>query len=257
MKVIVIGDTCIDEYVYCSTKRFCPDAPVPVIKPLYNVKSLGMAGNVADNLGGLGIKTKVISNTERIKKVRYVDDRTNHMFIRVDKEADDITPLSWEVLEAINFKEYDGVVVSDYNKGFISNDQLRYIGENSKVSIMDSKRILTDKIVETYTFVKLNESEKKLNSNLISNNIITTLGSNGAIYQGKHFTVEEVAVRDTSGAGDSFVAGFVYNYLRTSNVWDSIDFANKCATQVVQKKGTAKIDIKEIKDKSYINEYKN
>lgn len=249
MKVIVIGDTCIDEYVYCSTKRFCPDAPVPVLNPLYNVKSLGMAGNVADNLKGLGIETVVISNKERIKKIRYVDDRTNHMFIRVDKQAEDIVPLSWKTLEKIDFEEYDAVVVSDYNKGFMSNDQLRYIAENSKVSIMDSKRRLTDKLVAAFTFVKLNESEKELNKNLTSTNIITTLGSNGAVYKEKHFPVAEVAVRDTSGAGDSFVAGFVYSYLKTENIWDSIEVANECATQVVQKKGTAKIDIKELKNR--------
>ena len=134
MKVIVIGDTCIDEYVYCSTKRFCPDAPVPVLNPLYNVKSLGMAGNVADNLKGLGIETVVISNKERIKKIRYVDDRTNHMFIRVDKQAEDIVPLSWKTLEKIDFEEYDAVVVSDYNKGFMSNDQLRIVNVDSPIN---------------------------------------------------------------------------------------------------------------------------
>ena len=246
MKVLVIGDTCIDEYVYCSTKRFCPDAPVPVLKPLYKVKSLGMAGNVSDNLKGLGIETETISNAERIKKIRYVDDRTNHMFIRVDQEAEEIVPLSWNTLENIPFKDYDGVVVSDYNKGFISNDQLRYIGSKSTLSILDSKRMLTDEIANSFTFVKLNESEKIENKSLTATNIITTLGSNGANYKEEHFPVEEVDVRDTSGAGDSFVAGFVYSYLHNANVKYAIGIANECATQVVQKKGTAKINLEEI-----------
>ena len=50
-------------------------------------------------------------------------------------------------------------------------------------------------------------------------------------------------------AAYAFVAGFVYSYLKTENIWDSIEVANDCATQVVQKKGTAKIDIKELKNR--------
>lgn len=246
MRVLVIGDTCIDEYVYCSTNRFCPDAPVPVLKTLYKVKSLGMAGNVSDNLKGLKIKTDIISNVENIKKVRYVDNRTNHMFIRVDQEGGDIEPLSWHTLDKIRFDNYDGVVVSDYNKGFVSNDQLEFIGSKINFSILDSKRILTDEIANAFTFVKLNEPESFSNSHLTATNIITTLGSNGAKYKGEHFPVAEVDVRDTSGAGDSFVAGFVYSYLHNANVKYAIEIANECATQVVQKKGTAKINVDEI-----------
>ena len=29
-KVLVIGDSCLDEYIYCIASRFCPDAPVPI-----------------------------------------------------------------------------------------------------------------------------------------------------------------------------------------------------------------------------------
>ena len=53
-------------------------------------------------------------------------------------------------------------------------------------------------------------------------------------------------VKDTSGAGDTFLSGLVGNYLETYNIIEAIKFANKCATQVVQKKGTAKINKNEI-----------
>ena len=51
-----------------------------------------------------------------------------------------------------------------------------------------------------------------------------------------------VEIKDTSGAGDTFLAGLVYEYLASSDIGKAIEFANKCATQVVQKKGTAKIN---------------
>jgi hypothetical protein len=36
----------------------------------------------------------------------------------------------------------------------------------------------------------------------------------------------------------------VFEYLNTNNIKKSIVFANKCATQVIQKRGTSKINLK-------------
>ena len=68
--ILVIGDSCIDEYIYCSTNRFCPDAPVPILKPEAYVSTEGMAGNVADNLRALGANVDLITNANQIKKTR-------------------------------------------------------------------------------------------------------------------------------------------------------------------------------------------
>ena len=76
--------------------------------------------------------------------------------------------------------------------------------------------------------------------------MIITRGPRGAEYKGKIYPVKEVDVRDTSGAGDTFLAGLVFDYLENKDIVKAIKFANKCATQVVQKKGTAKININEI-----------
>ena len=62
MNILVIGDSCIDEYIYCTTNRFCPDAPVPILKPEAYVSTEGMAGNVADNLKSLGANVELITN---------------------------------------------------------------------------------------------------------------------------------------------------------------------------------------------------
>ena len=75
-KVLVIGDSCIDKYIYCKTDRFCPDAPVPVLTPEEKIQSLGMAGNVADNLRALDTNVTFLTNKQTIIKARYVDNRT-------------------------------------------------------------------------------------------------------------------------------------------------------------------------------------
>ena len=43
-------------------------------------------------------------------------------------------------------------------------------------------------------------------------------------------------------AGDTFLAGLVVKYVLTKDIDKSIEFANKCATQVVQKKGVVTVD---------------
>jgi sugar/nucleoside kinase (ribokinase family) len=48
-------------------------------------------------------------------------------------------------------------------------------------------------------------------------------------------------VKDSSGAGDTFMAGLVVKYLKTSNIDESIKFANECARQVVQHRGVVSI----------------
>ena len=248
-KILVIGDSCLDEYIYCTTDRFCPDAPVPILKPESFVSALGMAGNVVDNLKALDCDGWLVSNANHIKKTRYVDSRTNHMFIRVDEGEDDVFPIAKKSLEDIDFDEFDAVIISDYCKGFIDEDTIKYISKQHSLTFLDTKKTLGD-YVDNISFIKINDVEYKYNEGNISSywsqKMIITRGSRGAEYKGKIYPVKEVDVRDTSGAGDSFLAGLVGHYLKTYNIVEAIKFANKCATQVVQKKGTAKINTDEI-----------
>ena len=49
-KVIVIGETCIDKYVYGRCTRLSPEAPVPVMEYIRTETAEGMASNVRANL---------------------------------------------------------------------------------------------------------------------------------------------------------------------------------------------------------------
>ena len=92
-------------------------------------------------------------------------------------------------------------------------------------------------------FIKINkkeytESKDTLPKNII-NKLIVTLGEDGCMYKGDIFPVEAVEIKDVSGAGDTFFAGLISKYLNTKDIFESIIFANACATKVVQKKGVS------------------
>jgi bifunctional ADP-heptose synthase (sugar kinase/adenylyltransferase) len=122
MKILVIGDSCIDVFRYGKVNRLAPEAPVPVIVPQSETSNPGMAGNVVRNIEALGHKVDFITNENEIKKIRYVCSKYNHLLLRVD-EGDKCNLIHPNVLENIKWDEYDAVVISDYCKGFLSENK--------------------------------------------------------------------------------------------------------------------------------------
>ena len=59
--------------------------------------------------------------------------------------------------------------------------------------------------------------------------LIVTLGSRGVMWNGLQFQPQLVKVFDVCGAGDTFLAALVYEFLKTSNMQKSIDLANRAA----------------------------
>jgi sugar/nucleoside kinase (ribokinase family) len=54
--------------------------------------------------------------------------------------------------------------------------------------------------------------------------------------------VPKVEIKDTSGAGDTFIAGLAVEFVRSGEILRAIEFANRCATRVVQKRGVTALD---------------
>jgi D-beta-D-heptose 7-phosphate kinase/D-beta-D-heptose 1-phosphate adenosyltransferase len=245
MRIIVIGEICDDIFVYGESKRLSPEAPVPVFIPRYTTINNGMCGNVMENLKGLVPDADVnyVPQQTKITKTRYVDDKTNYMFLRVDDGEGDVTDLKLNGYIRKLIEKSDITIVSDYNKGFLTNDVLVEIGQLSKLSIIDSKRNLTDDIVNSYTFIKLNEEEFSVNKNLSEkylNKMVVTLGMKGAMYNNVNYpSPSPKQTIDVSGAGDTFVASFITKFYETDDISDSIKFANEMAAIVVSKRGVA------------------
>jgi D-beta-D-heptose 7-phosphate kinase/D-beta-D-heptose 1-phosphate adenosyltransferase len=244
INVLIIGDTCIDRFIHGTAVRLAPEAPIPVFNPINSIDNEGMAGNVVANLKALGINTHFICNFEDITKIRYVDDRSGQILLRVD-ENDKCERISSNVLENIKWKDYDAVVISDYCKGFLNEDDIKYISLKHPLTFLDSKKILDD-WAHNISFIKINHVEyehtkynlKDLN---IKNKLIITLSNKGCQYKDKIFPVKKVQIKDVSGAGDTFLSGLVAEYIRTKNIEKAILFAQQCATIVVQKPGVATI----------------
>jgi D-beta-D-heptose 7-phosphate kinase/D-beta-D-heptose 1-phosphate adenosyltransferase len=240
LKILVIGESCVDQFVYCNTNRLSPEAPVPVLNPVYTTENSGMAGNVYENVCTLDLESDVTLcyQDEDIIKRRYIDVKSNHMFLRVDTGEDKITEFDYSENITQQIKEADLVIVSDYNKGFLDNHMLWDIGHLAKISILDTKRKLPKDVVSKYSFIKLNEGEAKNNSHLDPKNIITTLGSKGAYYNGMLYSQPNPQQTiDVSGAGDTFVAAFAVKFLETLEVEPAINYANEMASIVVSKRG--------------------
>jgi bifunctional ADP-heptose synthase (sugar kinase/adenylyltransferase) len=239
-KIVVIGEQCTDKFVYCEVNRLSPEAPVPILSPLRTVNNDGMAGNTIRNIKSMDKNCQVIAITpSKIPtKTRYIEDKTNHMFFRFDKGDDNIDKFEFQKFYYEFISDADIVVVSDYNKGYLSDKDLQQIAFYSKLSILDSKRKLNNDITEMFTFVKLNEEEAQNNKLLNKDNVIITLGAAGAMFKGMVYpSPKPQETIDVSGAGDTFTAAFAISYSNTQNIAESIIFANEMSAKVVSKRG--------------------
>ncbi len=123
-KVQVIGESCKDIFVYCEAVRLAPDLPVPVLQEIHTETNPGMAANVVRNIQARSISAELITNDgwQEITKTRYMHESSNHMFFRVDTPHN-ITRIDVDSLDV----NADLVVISDYNKGFLTEADIERI----------------------------------------------------------------------------------------------------------------------------------
>jgi len=237
-KILVIGDSCIDSYTYCKVKRLAPDKPVPVLEVERVEKTTGMAYNTFQNVNSLTKSCDLITNAnwDKIIKNRYVDTKSNHMFVRVD-EVQNVNPISYDD----SIFDYETIIISDYDKGFLTVEDIYYICDNHPQVFLDTKKHL-GKWASKAKFIKINEDEyaksKKYIDEYLHDQVIKTLGAEGCSYLDTTYSVKEkVEVIDVSGAGDAFMAALAVKFTDTKNIGESLFFANDCASQVVRHRG--------------------
>ncbi len=255
-KVLVVGETCDDIFHYGTAARLCPDVPAPVFQSTKTSSSDGMAGNTARNLKAFGVEVDLITQREHVSKTRYVEEQLNYTFLRVDSGEENITSFSSysDLVADDEIASYDAVVISDYGKGFLSEQDIKRFCAHNKNTFIDTKKVLKDPLgsyCEEAAFVKINSPEfegikNKIDLDKWKNKLIVTLGDRGCMYytdRGFHyFPVETVKVFDLSGAGDTFLAALVWKYLQSNDIYKSIECANFHASKAVQQKGVTVID---------------
>lgn len=151
LKVGVVGDVMLDDYLIGNVDRISPEAPVPVVSIKSERFSLGGAANVANNLSTLGVKTfcfgvigrdfdgdrllkelekkninisGIVNTVDRPTTVKKRVVSGNHQLLRLDWENSSHIRINTEnfLLKKIEDKiiELDAVILSDYNKGVLT-----------------------------------------------------------------------------------------------------------------------------------------
>jgi rfaE bifunctional protein kinase chain/domain len=159
IKILVIGDFMLDEYIFGHVERISPEAPVPIIEEMYRKHIPGGAGNVLCNLKSIGVrvycsgiigkdpegkilkekiyeynindKEFLLIETERptTRKTRII--AIHQQICRLDKE--DKTPINKDLLNCILnhikpiIKDVQGIIISDYDKGVIIPELIQQI----------------------------------------------------------------------------------------------------------------------------------
>ncbi len=242
MKVLVLGDIIIDKYIYGTSSRISPEAPVPVITYKSEVETLGGAGLVYENLKSLGVDVTLFkTNQPRSIKTRIICD--GHYITRIDNDKHANSNVVLDEVLCSDFSKYDYVVLSDYNKGVL-DESLKIIEHINKFGckiIVDPKEHATQ--YKNAWLVKPNNSEfTKFGFSEWNGNIITTNASDNVVAciddVDYNLPVAQVEVSDVTGAGDCFLAAFVYGLTKSYDYMKCLEIAIKGSRCAVQHVGT-------------------
>ena len=154
VKVLVIGDLMLDEFVWGKVNRISPEAPVPVVWVQSESVMPGGAANVANNIRALGgeavvvgvvgedrwgnallsdlaarrIDTSGVLTTARPTTVKTRVIAHHQQVVRVDREQREPLPAGSveRLIRAVTqrIKAVDAVVIEDYGKGVITRQLL-------------------------------------------------------------------------------------------------------------------------------------
>lgn len=239
-KVLLIGDSCTDVYHYGVCERMSPEAPVPVFRHIETKTIPGMCLNVLANLEAFGLSVDTLTSESKIVKERFLDIKSKQHLLRADYgEKEKTPPLDVSSIDKINFENYDAVIFSDYDKGFVTKEVIEKVLEK-----VGNKKVFVDTKKEDISpyencIIKINKHEYERNTKLPKNHeLVITAGADGAFYKSENIPTKKVDVSDVSGAGDTFLSALVFHVLSGMNMTISIMRSLRYSTYVVQKSGT-------------------
>lgn len=173
IRVVVVGDLILDEYIDGSVNRISPEAPVPIHHVEEDHSTAGGAANTARNIKLAGGEVTLIgiigcdSTGKKIKQQLTLDHIDTSSIVecskwstikktRVTSNAQQLLRIDWEKKEKVDSKHYhtiianikkskcDVIVISDYAKGLLSKDllkQILHVAKSNKIyTIVDPKQ---------------------------------------------------------------------------------------------------------------------
>jgi D-beta-D-heptose 7-phosphate kinase / D-beta-D-heptose 1-phosphate adenosyltransferase len=301
MRVLVIGDLILDVYLKGTTTRLSPEAPVPVVDVTETDKYPGGASNTVCNLRALGAQVtyctvigedahgdEVIQMLDRIQvpndyvirdKTRKTMCKTrvvsgHHVITRIDEGTrDSLTDqTAGKLVHAISkaYSECDAVIVSDYDKGVITDRVIETLGNlkraDPKFIAVDSKRLAAfrslgaslmkpnyDEIAAfgKFSFLtgrarieQISDQAKNIIRQLNAGCVVVTLDADGSVVLGNdgaisHHAAPVVHAPSVSGAGDTYLSAFTLASLATSDSRLSAEIATAAAFIAVSKDSTS------------------
>ncbi|MFA5094831.1 MAG: D-glycero-beta-D-manno-heptose-7-phosphate kinase [Candidatus Omnitrophota bacterium] len=158
VKILVVGDLILDEFIWGDSSRISPEAPVPVVLVQRESVMPGGAANVANNISAIGAKAflagvigrdahgrklesilkeqgvdleGVISDPERPTTLKTRVVARHQQVVRIDRESSSHTNagINRELVEYIKsrIREVDGIIIEDYGKGVVTPGLLKEI----------------------------------------------------------------------------------------------------------------------------------
>lgn len=276
VKIAVLGDIMCDEYLHCTVSGVSPESdsalklriesracrPGGAANVALNLASLGagvvhLYGHIADDQAGRDIRSALVSSGVELRspslpgyhttvKSRVLTRMGNHI-CRLDNErihTSDTVILP--LLGVRSFGQYDAIVVSDYDKGVITQESmagLKRLGvpffvdpKKRDWSIYDGAEAITPNEYEVfYQFQSTARSEV---FPVPAKRLIITRGNRGCTLvwrkmkdgkeDGLEIPVASKQVGDPTGCGDSFLAGLVLSRCCGKDWVASCIYANAC-----------------------------
>lgn len=238
--ILCLGDYIEDLYHFGRATRICPEAPVPVIVTEKTKTTPGGVGLVADQLRELGAEVFLWTGSMSKKTRIYAD---NHMVCRIDQdkiEGYEPDPFPDDIL-----RECECVIVSDYGKGSIFPELAEDICNANRPVFVDAKKswhwydcpFTTWFPNEAEYADACNAAREAKNSQYIQ--IVRKMGARGCAWGEWEFPANVTEPVDTTGAGDIFLAAFVYaNMIRRLTPSGCLEFANALAGESCLHRGT-------------------
>lgn len=310
-KILVIGDFAIDEMIFGQTERISREAPVLILEHTNTKIILGTASNAAHNIstlnlgkvGAIGVygedyygkvltdalkEAKINTDFMVLDKTRKTTTKTRisgscsqsvtQQIVRIDRQTK--IPVSGETENRLieNIKAaiplYDGVILSDYHLGCLTENVIKTAIEEAK---RQNKIIVADiqKEMEKYKgataitpnqpdtekftgkFIRdeetLKEAGKELLEKLDLKCLLLTRGENGmAVFEKNGPMVKIPAfnkkeVFDVTGAGDTVVAAFTLALCAGFSPKEAAIIGNTAASIVIRHFGCHTTTIEDLK----------
>lgn len=296
-KIAVFGDILLDRYDYCENREN-PESSAPCHRVKKTTFLPGGSGNVAANLAKLGaevtlfgiigrdehgqhllreisklnITPKILAD-ERIKtivKQRILSSHDGRYHGRLDfgddpSEVKQRISLGSEIFQKISphiYNGFDACIVSDYNKGFVTQGlaiQLKklntpiYVDPKKEISYFNGVELIKPNRKEIFSMSNApTDKEKAIElARKLNTNILLTLGGEGMLFtnpSGEYFQIPAIKteVLDVTGCGDTAIATLVFYRALGKSLRESIELANKAAGINTQHVGCYHVSREEI-----------